>query len=340
MRNAYPNKSITDLNSPTNNSNGRVTNGVGAIQYWDGTINPITNQPNGFRNFASPITQLTSNEFNQSNYSSGGKIYHIIKLQTDKDDPFGNLFVFSNIVMRQNQNDVLILHREQIPPPLAGQVAPPFVSTTCRILINGTAANTITNIALFQGTTAPTNPQGLANPHYSTDNSGFIWYNNSSAGLTFIPDLSPNSFSNPVLPSPMPLANYPDAFYALTPGVPGLAYGIRDNTPGGVRVPGVGGFGGAPGNSVGGSIAVDGTSIPATVVAAIATQVTLKGNVKVAQVSTNNGLYVRSPNFEDATDRFRAVLYYRVSSSYYEFNTFDSAHPDPQAPFIDYGDKQ
>ena len=313
-----------------------------------------------------PVTSLGPNEFNQATIPDesktvdpkyyyppppmvGGKPLHIIRLHaylSDVDAPSDqdpNIFYFSNIQMRDN--DVLLLDVRQVDPGRNGK------PTACRIVIHNsglTGPVHITNVAVVQTTLADFQHRDKESP----GDSSFIFYNDTNQPLIFHPNLTLPNTGNAFYDSTIdPLAyetladgkkgtvatDYPSVTYTLTPGCPGLAYGIRSaNTglPGGV-------------NDLGGSVEIDGRDIPCTVVGAIANKVTLLGNVTVGQTvihyigdgshhdgndvprTITRGLVVEAPD-----DPFRYAYFYRVTSSYQDINTNDLT---TSAPAFGYG---
>ena len=244
----------------------------------------------------------------------GIKPLHIVRLHAYLSDAPGladqdpNVFYFTNIQMREN--DVLLLEVHQ---PNGGRATN---HTALRIIIHNLNLNRpvkITNIAVVQATNA-----GIQPPEKEKDDdSSIIFYNDTNQPLLFQPTISAFNFYDSTL-DPLSIdtrapqdTDYSNIVYALTPGCPGLAYGIRPSNGSPV---------GVIDNS--GSIVVDGSLVPCTLVAAIANRVKLIGDVSVTQTNVKyKGANIpRKLYIENATDPFRYVYFYHVSSTYQDIN--------------------
>ena len=243
-----------------------------------------------------------------------------------------NIFYFSNIQMKEN--DVLLLDVRK------ATLGRDTHSTTLRIVIHNNSLSQpvhITNVAMLQ----VTNADAQHKDKELLGNAAFIFYNDTNQPLSFKPTIPITAAGNAFYDSRKDKlsvdvvkpqdTDFPSLAFMLTPGCPGLAYGIRaanSALPAGV-------------NDLGGSVIIDGSLVPCTVVGAIANQVSLIGNVTVGQPSVKyvNGAQsfniVRDFHVEMDDDINRYVYAYHVTSAYQELNpgALNKASP----PAYDYG---
>ena len=313
---------------------------IGAMVSMNYRVNKNTFNSTQFKTLG-PVTSLGNNQFAQSvfaddpasptyypppvNPATGNRL-RIIRLHSylsdiaARSDQDPNVFYFSNIQM--GPDDVLLLDVAQ---PTASRAAN---ATACRIVIHNnslTGPIKITNVAIVQVTNADKQHSGKEN----LGDSSFIFYNDTNQPLQFKPTLALPATTNAFYDSRKDKlsvdtqfpqnTDFPSLAYILTPGCPGLAYGIR---PANTALPtGV--------NDLGGAITIDGTVVPCTVVGAIANQVTLLGNVTVGQVVTQ---YSGNPTpyylgrytvIEAPNDITRYQYSYHATSSYREISPDD-----------------
>ncbi len=254
------------------------------------------------------------------------RLHSYVSAVTDATDQDMNVFYFNNIQMKEN--DVLLLDMIRTTDMVGAPV-------TCRIVVHGNLNQPIhiTNVAVIQDTVADTAHGYKKSNHIA---SSFVFYNDTNQPMIFKPTFTLPAVNNAFYDSTKDTlsvdyyknapqdTHFPNIEFLLTPGCPGMAYGIR---PPNTSLP-VGGV------DNGGAIVIDGSRVPCTVVAAIANKVTLTGNVTVGQTTAKyvDSYYnyvgkptltydlTRSTVIEDTNDPFYLVYFYRVSSQYREIN--------------------
>ena len=299
-----------------------------------------------------PVTSLGEAQFSQSVFAddpasptyypppvnpANGKPLRVIRLHAyisdvvTASDQDPNVFYFSNIQMKDN--DVLLL---DVPQDTFGRRGAP---TACRIVIHNNSLSQpihITNVAVVQVTNADVQHAGKE----TVGDSAFIFYNDTNQPLSFQPKITLPATGNAFYDSTLDKlsvdkvaaqdTDFPSQAFILTPGCPGLAYGIRaanTSLPAGV-------------NDLGGSVVIDGSYVPCTVIGAIATQVTLIGAVTVGQnvmqyTGKNAHPIARTTVVESSADPFQYQYFYHVTSDYQEINP--DAISTPATPAFGYG---